>query len=164
MAGNRQHVIPRFLQAGFARRIVGDDVFVVVYRNGQEPFECNTLNVAVEREFYTTRDDRAVDEAITDTEAAFSGFVRLLRNASPHAVDNFLASQLISHFEVRTRHLRQNLVAATDHLLLAMSSFLADVPAATEHFLRQIKAKPDIAQTSRGEARRPPACGCLDRE
>lgn len=144
MAGKRQHIIPRFLQAGFASRKDGDDVFTWVYRVGQVPFECNTLNVGVEREFYTIGADTAADDAITDAEGPFSQLVNSLREAPPQRVSQPQIADLITHFEIRTRHLRLAFSSATDYLVRALASFLADTHAATDYFKHKIKTDPEL--------------------
>lgn len=152
MAGKRQHVIPRFLQAGFASRKDGDDVFVWVYRAGQKPFECNTLNVGIEREFYSIGSDTAVDDAITDAEGPFSQLVSSLREAPPQRVSQPQIADLIAHFEVRTRHLRLGFFSAADYLLRALASFLTDTQAATEYFSRKARTDPALLRKPLADA------------
>src|SRR5689334_9268550 len=116
MAGKRQHFVPRFLQAGFASKKTADQVFTWVHRKDRPPFESNTLNVGVEREFYSIGTDTAADDAITDIEDSFSTLVRTLRDCAAQPVSDPKIPQLISHLEIRTRHLRQSLISATDYL------------------------------------------------
>ncbi|HSY47307.1 MAG TPA: DUF4238 domain-containing protein [Thermoanaerobaculia bacterium] len=152
MAGNRQHIIPRFLQAGFASRKDQDDVFTWVYRVGQVPFECNTLNVGVEREFYTIGADTAADDAITDAEGPFNRLVNSLREAQPQRVSQPQIADLIAHFEIRTRHLRLAFSSATDYLLRALAAFLADTHAATEYFTRKARTDPALLRKPLADA------------
>jgi hypothetical protein len=144
MAGKRQHIIPRFLQAGFASRKDGDDVFTWMYRAGQTPFECNTLNVGVEREFYSIGADTAADDAITDVEGPFSELVSSLRETPPQRTSQPQIADLIAHFEIRTRHLRRALFSATDYFIRALASFFEDTPVATEYFVRKVRTDPEL--------------------
>jgi hypothetical protein len=144
MAGKRQHFVPRFLQAGFASKKTADQVFTWVYRKDQPPFESNTLNVGVEREFYSIGADTAADDAITDVEHSFSTLVSSLRTHAPQSVTNPHIPELISHLEIRTRHLRQSFVSATDYLLRGMSEFLTDTASATTYLLRQLRTDPEL--------------------
>src|SRR4051794_7106191 len=152
MAGKRQHIIPRFLQAGFASSKDGDDVFTWVYRVGQVPFECNTLNVGVEREFYTIGADTAADDAITDAEGPFSQLVNALREAPPQRVSHPQIAGLFAHFEIRTRHLRLAFSSATDYLLRGLASFLADTDAATAYFTRKARTDPALVRKPLADA------------
>lgn len=69
MAGTQQHVLPRFLQKGFASRVKGEQVFTYVYRKGSDkPFEANTANVGVEKYFYETESGISADDEITNLD------------------------------------------------------------------------------------------------
>jgi hypothetical protein len=144
MAGKRQHFVPRFLQAGFASKKTADQVFTWVYRTDRPPFESNTLNVGVEREFYSIGTDTAADDAITDVEDSFSTLVISLRDRAPHVVTDARIPELISHLEFRTRHLRQSLVSATDYLLRGLAAFLTDTTSATSYLIRQLRSDPEL--------------------
>lgn len=70
MAGSRHHVIPRFLLRGFASRVTSkankkENIFVWVHSKGKAPYECNIVNVGVEREFYG-QGAQSVDDEITN--------------------------------------------------------------------------------------------------
>jgi Protein of unknown function (DUF4238) len=143
MSGKRQHIIPRFLQAGFASRRDKNEVFVWQYRNGIAAFECNTRNVGVEKEFYSIGADTAADDAITDAEGAFSSLVATLR-AAPTVVNDPEVPSLIAHFEARTRHLRESLIEAGDYLVRGMASFLSDADLAGGYFERRFRTDPEL--------------------
>lgn len=117
MVGHRQHFVPRFLQAGFARRIDGEKVFTWVYRKGRPARECSTKDIGLETDFYSTPGDTAADDAITDAEGAFGALIESLRKSPPGAVSSAGIPGLIAHFEVRTRHLRQNLLQAGNEFM-----------------------------------------------
>jgi hypothetical protein len=144
MAGKRQHFVPRFLQAGFASKKTADQVFTWVYRKDQLPFESNTLNIGVEREFYSIGADTAADDAITDVEDSFSTLVSSLRNHAAQPVADPRIPELISHLEIRTRHLRQSLASATDYLLRGLAEFFTDTPSATTYLMRQLRTDPEL--------------------
>jgi len=75
MSGKRHHFVPRFLQAGFASHMNGDEVFTWVYRKGSKTFNTNVANVGVEGQFYSQDGDTKVDESITAAEGRFSALV-----------------------------------------------------------------------------------------
>jgi hypothetical protein len=117
MAGKRQHYLPKFLQAGFASRKSGDRVFTWVHRKDSLPFEGNTRHIGVEQDFYARGEDRTVDETITDAET--EEFVRTVNEARLASPGNMVAGgfpRLLAHFEVRSRHLRQNFREVSEQL------------------------------------------------
>jgi hypothetical protein len=52
MAGDRQHILPRFLLKGFASRIEGEKIYTWVYPRNSPPVEANIRKVGVEKHFY----------------------------------------------------------------------------------------------------------------
>lgn len=144
MAGKRQHFVPRFLQAGFASRRERDEVFTWVFRKGRPAFECNTRNVGLEGEFYTTPGDTAADDAITDAEGPFSSLVTSLRDSPVGPVSRPEIPALIAHFEVRTRHIRQSLLQAGNEFVSQMASFLGDQNAFGEYLERKFRTDPTL--------------------
>ncbi|HEX6718874.1 MAG TPA: DUF4238 domain-containing protein, partial [Pyrinomonadaceae bacterium] len=132
MAGKRQHEIPRFLTQGFASRIVSkaskeNSIFVWVYRKGSEPFECNTINIGVERQFY---DDGVVnvDDEITELERTFARSVndaRELQDGSKISDERLF--EFIDNLTMRTKHLRDSVTDigefAIDRILGRLSNY-----------------------------------------
>jgi Protein of unknown function (DUF4238) len=85
MAGKRQHILPRFLQRGFASNIVSkpngrETVFTWYYLKGLEPCEITTENVGLEKHFYGKAGELSVDNDITDLEDMFAPVIRELRD------------------------------------------------------------------------------------
>lgn len=126
MAGKRQHFVPRFLQEGFASHGNSDATFVWVYRKGAAPFTANVNNVGVEGQFYTSADDTEADDIITDLEGPFSLLVRSLRMSAPAVVSDPQIPRFIAHLEVRSRHLRQNILQTGDYLFSRLLDFMSD--------------------------------------
>jgi Protein of unknown function (DUF4238) len=127
MAGKRQHFIPRFLQNGFASHVTGDDFFTWVYRKGGKPFNTNTINIGVEGYFYSQDDDTQVDDEITAAEIGFTILVNNLRNEGETAkLESDEIAELIAHFEIRTRHLRQSFLNATEYGLREIIKIMED--------------------------------------
>lgn len=117
MSGKRQHFIPRFLLDGFASHRSGDEVFAWVYRKDRAPFNTNTRNIGVEGSFYNDGSDSEADDLITTGEQAFSALLARLRATSGPIQDSDGIANLIAHFEIRTRHVRQSYANAAGSLL-----------------------------------------------
>lgn len=127
MAGKRQHFIPRFLQNGFASHVTGDDFFTWVYRKGGKPFNTNTINIGVEGYFYSQDDDTQVDDEITAAESRFTTLVNNLRNEGETAkLESDEIAELMAHFEIRTRHLRQSFSNAAEYGLREILKVIED--------------------------------------
>lgn len=127
MAGIRQHHIPKFLQKGFASHQDGENIFTWVFRKGHAPFNTDLSNVGVERFFYTEKNDSIADDIITEAEINYSKLIHNLRdNYSIGRIDDPLVPEFIAHLEVRTRHLRQNILESTDYLVDRLLAFISD--------------------------------------
>ncbi|MBI4382300.1 MAG: DUF4238 domain-containing protein [candidate division NC10 bacterium] len=148
MATKRQHFIPRFLQEGFASHTRGGAALTWVHRKGGPPFNSNIINVGVEGFFYTEGDDTQADDLITDAEDLFSTLVRNLRTSTPAAVSDSQLPRLISHLEVRTRHVRQSFLRAGDFLVSRLLDFMADEHAFTAYLERKLWNDPSIFRES----------------
>ena len=146
MAGKRQHFIPRFLLEGFASHTSGDEVFTWVYRKGSRPFNTNTINVGVEGYFYTDGDDTRADQIITEAENTFAPLVRKLRMNPLMAVCDPQIPKLIAHFEIRTRHVRENFLRKGDYLFSRLLDFMDDEKSFTEYLERTLRNDPSFLQ------------------
>lgn len=131
MSGKRHHFIPRFLQTGFA----DDKQHTWVYRKVSKSFKANIANVGVETYFYSHQGDNEADDLITEAERSFSSTIKFLRESSqlPSAPE---IAELIAHFEVRTRNLRESFLATGDNLITRMLEKLSD-----EEFFKQVLIK-----------------------
>lgn len=116
MSGERQHFIPRFLMEGFASYVRGNNSFTWVYPKAGAPFNTNTINVGVERQFYTDGKDTQADDLITAAEGKFSSLVHDLRQGIVTRLVDPLLPQLIAHLEIRTRNLRKNFLQSAEFL------------------------------------------------
>ena len=109
MAGNRQHYVPQALQRGFVSRWRGENAYTWVYRKGSAPFETNIRNVAVEKHFYADSEGAEADSKITSREGEYGAILNHLRTyGSAESIDPERLAELVAHFEIRTRSLRQN--------------------------------------------------------
>jgi len=109
MAGKRQHYVPQALQRGFVSRWRGQNAYTCVYRKGAEPFETNIRNAAVESHFYVDLDGEEADSQITEREGEYGALLNHLRAyGSAESIDSERLAELVAHFEIRTRSLREN--------------------------------------------------------
>jgi Protein of unknown function (DUF4238) len=137
MSGKRQHFVPQFLQNGFVSHSNGDEAFTWVYRKNSKPFNANIINVGVEGYFYSQDGDNQVDDEITNLETRFAALVNSLRAGNTEAISNTEAiAEMISHFEIRTRHLRQSASIAIAYGLEKMLEIVED-PHAFSAFLNR---------------------------
>lgn len=109
MAGERHHIIPRFLQKGFSSRIDKDEIFTWVYRKNTKPFESNTKNIYVERHYYGKKGELNADDNITDVEMnKFSPLIDLLRSGKYDFQSGRVEiAELIAHLSIRTKPVRE---------------------------------------------------------
>jgi Protein of unknown function (DUF4238) len=137
MSGKRQHFIPRFLQNGFASHVNGNKFFTWVYRKGAEPCNANTINTGVEGYFYSQDDDNQVDDEITAAESRFTVLIDALRNEGETAkLESDEIAELIAHFEIRTRHLRQSFSNAAEYGLREVLKVIED-PVVFGNYVRK---------------------------
>lgn len=144
MSGKRQHFIPRFLQEGFASHRVGNATFTWVYRKGAAAFNTNIINVGVERLFYTDNDGTQADDLITDGEGVFSRTVDKLRSITHGPVTDTEIPRLIAHLEIRTRHMRENLLRTGGFIVSAFLDFMSDERAFIDYLEREFRNDPSI--------------------
>jgi hypothetical protein len=127
MSGKRQHFIPCFLQNGFASHINGEQIFTWVYRKGQNPFNSNIVKVGVEGYFYSQEGDNQVDDIITKAENSFDTLIQTLRNSKEEEIiDSKKIAEMITHFEIRTRNIRESFTNTNRYIHEATIQILND--------------------------------------
>lgn len=110
MSGVRQHFIPRFLQKGFRIPSNSKIVRCWVYEHGRPPRPANIADVGLERYFYSVDAETELDDKITEAEQhVYAPLVDRLRGGSVDARDVGLVAEMLAHFEVRSRHVRENM-------------------------------------------------------
>jgi hypothetical protein len=129
MAGKRQHIIPKFLQKGFASRVDDNDVFVWVFRKNVNPFEANTKNIFVENYFYGKEGEEIyADGIITDLEESeFSPLMDNLRNLEGDVTKfNLQIANFISNLLIRTKFLRDTFIESSKYVVEGLSEHLSN--------------------------------------
>ncbi|MBA6106038.1 DUF4238 domain-containing protein [Pseudomonas monteilii] len=110
MSGVRQHFIPRFLQKGFRIPSNGKIVRSWVYEHCRPPRPANIADVGLERYFYAVEAETELDDKITEAEQhVYAPLVERLREGFVDAGDASLIAEMLAHFEVRSRHVRENM-------------------------------------------------------
>src|SRR5688572_19177912 len=120
MAGQRHHILPRFLLKGFASRTDGQKAFTWVYRKEGDPFEASTRDVGVEKHFYGKAGETDVDGRITAIETQYANLVDDLRTRKAGEVSHLPVAELVTHLWVRTKHLPDSLRLSSEFLFAAM--------------------------------------------
>lgn len=147
MAGKRQHFVPQLLQRGFASHFDGGEAFTWVQRKRVKPFNANIKNVGVEGFFYSVDGDVELDRAITDFEGKFNALISGLRSqVASGPVDPLGVAQLLAHFEIRTRHLRQSFLESGNYLLDELLNFVSDKEVFECYFRKAIQRDPSLMQ------------------
>lgn len=124
MAGQRQHILPRFLLRGFRSRTSGDQTYTWVQRKGEPPFESNILNVSVGRKFYEGSQED-VDEDITTLENRFAPIIeRLRQESSSRTISLSEIPEFIVHLLIRTKNLRDSFLDASHFLFMGLMAHL----------------------------------------
>jgi len=112
MAGKRQHYIPKCLQRGFLAETNGSAEMTWQFRRWSDPKCVGITDVGVSDWFYSKRSvngERTLDDIITDfeNEGGLGAQLLRLRSASPgQQIDGSVASEVVTHLMVRTRHVR----------------------------------------------------------
>jgi hypothetical protein len=121
VAGRRHHHVWQMLQRGFSSQANGDH-HVWVYRNGKAPEKTVTRKFGRITDFYGSE----ADANITDFENSIQGFIqecRLMKHGD--VVDPSLSSSLISHLEMRSLFLRDELSRLSDRVAQTIKQILS---------------------------------------
>jgi len=126
MQGKRQHVIPRFLLKGFQSKSEGRKIYCWVFPKEGKAYETNIINIAIEKEFYTQKNDAVVDKVITNAEQGFSILIKELRKIKNNSsIQDNRVPLFLAHLEIRTRHLRNFILKSGDILFNRFVDFLS---------------------------------------
>lgn len=155
MAGTRHHIIPKFLQKGFASEIQKkkgkEIVFTWMYRKEAEPCRLATTNIGVEEHFYGRNGEPNVDDKITLLETyQYAPLLKKLRTKSDKTgvvvVNEPLIADFISHLCTRTKNFRESFSQSTDYCMAEIDNYFSDFikiknflikhPAKSENFIK----------------------------
>jgi hypothetical protein len=127
MAGDRQHILPRFLLKGFGSRIEGKEIYTYVYRKGEQPFETNIKNAAVGRNFYEIKGKISVDEDITKFEGEYAPLLDELRSIpEKKEISDPRIANLITHIVARTKYIRDSFRESSEFFFLKIYEYFLD--------------------------------------
>jgi hypothetical protein len=134
------------LQKGFASHFTRKgDAYAWWYRKGEIPINLNTINIGVERGFYSVANETDLDDSITDFELATEPMIAALRSGPPRDVtDTKPVVEYIAHLELRTFHLRQSIMHIGNTGVSLLLDFIDDEAKFTNWMRRKLKANPAL--------------------
>ncbi|MFM9903041.1 MAG: hypothetical protein ACKVQJ_00550 [Pyrinomonadaceae bacterium] len=129
MAGKRHHIIPRFLQKGFASRIEdstkNEKVFVIQYLRGKDAGREESTRNTMASEHYYGKGEASADDEMTDFENEFlTPRIQALRDGasiSPREI-----AELVAHFSIRPKLIRETFASMSKQFLGEMGDVMAD--------------------------------------
>lgn len=116
MAGTRNHYLPVFLQEGFASKITEKQTYLWACRKSKGPYWTTAESTGVEGHFYIENGDPTADLNITAHESKILGLVADLRTMRAGPIADPRLAELIAHFEVRSRNLRETFARSTEEI------------------------------------------------
>lgn len=158
MAGDKQHILPKFLLKGFASRVIAkatkqDEVMVWVYPKGRNPYECNTRRVNAETHFYGKAGELSADDDITDIEYEFAIALDELRARDDgYRVDDRRVLEFITHLTARTKHLRDSIIDAYGFLTDNLFGYFSDYGNWKAWCIEHLKRHPEVIKNTLDEA------------
>ena len=149
MAGDRHHIIPRFLQKGFASRTIknkkNEIVFTWCYmKNRFLPHrDFSTKDTIVSEHFYGREGEINADDEITDLEKnKLSPLVDKLRNEKCDCNEmRTEIAELIAHLSIRTKAIRKGFEQMSEKTLEGFKDILTDDKTISEVFLKPNEKK-----------------------
>ncbi|WP_177327194.1 DUF4238 domain-containing protein [Pseudomonas sp. WCS374] len=127
MAGIYQHFIPRFLQKGFRIPSNGAEVRSWLYDRRREARPTNLKAIGMEGYFYAVETEPDLDDKITVAEEkVYAPLIDRLRRGELDGQFITGVPDLLAHFEIRSRHVRQNLESAGDACIGYILQRMAD--------------------------------------
>lgn len=128
MAGKRHHIIPKFLQKGFASREEGHTVWTWLYhKNIAKPREISTRDTLVSEYFYGKGKESADDEITEFETTRLAPLVDALRDnrCKAHDVLREIAG-LVAHLSIRTKLIRRGFQEVSEKFLTGLGEILGD--------------------------------------
>jgi hypothetical protein len=147
MAGDRHHILPRFLLKGFASRTEGKEIYTWVFRSDGRINEPNIKNASVSKYFYGKKGALCVDNNITEFEGNYGPFLDELR-AHKEQVDisDPRTSYLITHLVVRTKNVRYLYRESIGFLIDKIREYFSDFANLKEAVLWTMLNKPEMME------------------
>jgi len=133
MAGIYQHFIPRFLQKGFRIPGNGSEVRSWLYDRRREVRKTNLKSIGMEGHFYAVGAEPDLDDKITMAEEkVFAPLIDGLRRGELDGQGVSEIADLLAHFEIRSRHVRQNMESTGDACISYILQRMADPKALSQ--------------------------------
>jgi hypothetical protein len=128
MAGKRHHIVPKFMQKGFASREEGDTAWTWLYhKNIAKPREISITDSIVSEHFYG-KGEQSADAAITEFERTkLAPLVNGLRRGNyPVREINQEIAGLVAHLSIRTKLIRKGFEGVSEKFLNGLGGILGD--------------------------------------
>jgi uncharacterized protein DUF4238 len=143
MAGKQHHHFWQMLQKGFAWQEYGDH-HIWVYRKNSEPKQTVTRTFGRINSFYGPEGSEA-DKNITEFENSVQGFIQEVRKADTgQEIDRDISAAIVSHLEVRSLFLRDELSRVGERMLSVLQSYLASEKQAAAIFSAFARNHPEM--------------------
>lgn len=156
MAGIKQHHVWQMLQRGFGEKR-GKDHHVWVYRKGEPAKQTVTRLFGVEKHFYGAEGSEA-DDNITKYENDSHGTIQEIRTLQNGAeVESEFAATLITHLEIRTSFLREQLSTTFQKAIGGLIEQFNSPEILKSMMITHLKDNPDELEKLLGKAFIPPA-------
>lgn len=151
MAGVYQHFIPRFLQKGFRVPGNGGEVRSWLYDRRREPRKTNLKAIGMEGHFYAVEAEPDLDDKITMAEdKVYAPLIDRLRRRELDGQGLSTIPDLLAHFEIRSRHVRQNMESAGDACISYILNRMADPETLSQLLKPHLRMdSPAVAQVIR---------------
>jgi hypothetical protein len=141
MAGNRQHILPRFLLKGFTSRIEGEKIFTWLYPRNQTPIEANIRKVSVAKYFYGKLGELCADNDITELENEYAPLLDELRvRKIIGEISDQRIPRLITHLVIRTKHIRDSFRESSEYIGDKILAYLSNF----DNFKAALLSKPEL--------------------
>jgi hypothetical protein len=137
MAGNKHHIIPRFLQKGFASRIdkpnKNEKVFVFQYlKDAKAGREESTRNTMASRHYYGKGETSADDEMTTFENEFLKPRIQALRDGS--SISTREIGELVAHFSIRPKLVREAFTSMSKQFMVEMREMMGDTSIWSQAF------------------------------
>lgn len=119
---------------------------VWIYRKDLSTFPTNPKNHGAIRDFYADGKVISADDIITDFETSFAPVIGRLRNGVVLDADLARVPQLISHFEVRSRFMREHFAAVAGEAIEKLMDTFLDPRSLKRIMINYLKGHPEFLQ------------------
>jgi hypothetical protein len=150
MAGNRQHILPRFLQRGFCINPKNKKCFVYRFsKDKKDPVYVSISNNGLQKKYYTEENDYAIDNLITDVEPNIALYINNLRAITINSeIDSKKCAEIMVHLMVRSNYIRDTLLDSFPKLFEEIKQRTITKQLYLQFLIEGIQANPKVIKNS----------------